>query len=170
MLDSFWDLFWYTLMVFAFVAYLMILFQVLGDLFRDRGMSGLGKTLWIIFLIVLPYLSVFVYLIARGPRHGGAAPRGAERGEAGDRPLHQGGGREVGCRTDRRRESTARRRHHHPGRVRHPQGKGAHLTRAAENGRQATIRCGENRCPSGLSQTASALLELMYVPVDGVLG
>ncbi|ANS31584.1 SHOCT domain-containing protein [Rhodococcus opacus] len=66
MLDSFWDLFWYTLMVFAFVAYLMILFQVLGDLFRDRGMSGLGKTLWIIFLIVLPYLSVFVYLIARG--------------------------------------------------------------------------------------------------------
>ena len=67
MLDSFWELIWYTLMVFAFVAYLMILFHVLGDLFRDRGMSGLGKTLWIIFLVVLPYLSVFVYLIARGP-------------------------------------------------------------------------------------------------------
>jgi len=67
MLDSFWELIWYTLMVFAFVAYLMILFHVLGDLFRDRGMSGLSKTLWIIFLIVLPYLSVFVYLIARGP-------------------------------------------------------------------------------------------------------
>ncbi|NDV10687.1 SHOCT domain-containing protein [Rhodococcus sp. IEGM 248] len=67
MLDSLWELIWYTLMVFAFVAYLMILFHVLGDLFRDRGMSGLGKTLWIIFLIVLPYLSVFVYLIARGP-------------------------------------------------------------------------------------------------------
>ena len=66
MLDSFWELIWYTLMVFAFVAYLMILFHVLGDLFRDRGMSGLSKTLWIIFLIVLPYLSVFVYLIARG--------------------------------------------------------------------------------------------------------
>ncbi|QSE87127.1 SHOCT domain-containing protein [Rhodococcus koreensis] len=67
MLDSLWELIWYTLMVFAFVAYLMILFHVLGDLFRDRGMSGLGKTLWIIFLVVLPYLSVFVYLIARGP-------------------------------------------------------------------------------------------------------
>ncbi|PBC39092.1 hypothetical protein CJ179_37475 [Rhodococcus sp. ACS1] len=67
MLDSLWELIWYTLMVFAFVAYLMILFHVLGDLFRDRGMSGLSKTLWIIFLIVLPYLSVFVYLIARGP-------------------------------------------------------------------------------------------------------
>lgn len=67
MLDSFWDLLWYTLLVFAFVAYLMILFQVLGDLFRDRTMSGITKTLWIIFLVVLPYLTAFVYLIARGP-------------------------------------------------------------------------------------------------------
>ncbi|PQP14390.1 SHOCT domain-containing protein [Rhodococcus opacus] len=67
MLDSFWDLIWYTLVVFAFVAYLMILFQVLGDLFRDRTMPGLTKTLWIIFLIVVPYLAAFVYLIARGP-------------------------------------------------------------------------------------------------------
>ncbi|MEE2032231.1 PLDc N-terminal domain-containing protein [Rhodococcus chondri] len=66
MLDSFWDLFWYTLMVFAFVAYLMLLFHIFGDLFRDRTTSGLGKTAWIIFLIVLPYLAVFVYLIARG--------------------------------------------------------------------------------------------------------
>ncbi|MDV7090029.1 SHOCT domain-containing protein [Rhodococcus sp. IEGM 248] len=67
MMDSFWDLLWYTLLVFAFVAYLMILFQILGDLFRDRKMSGIVKTLWIIFLIVLPYLTAFVYLIARGP-------------------------------------------------------------------------------------------------------
>lgn len=66
MLDSFWDLLWYTVMVFAFVAYLMILFQVLSDLFRDHTMSGLTKTLWIIFLVVLPYLAAFVYLVARG--------------------------------------------------------------------------------------------------------
>ncbi|AWK71761.1 hypothetical protein CBI38_09295 [Rhodococcus oxybenzonivorans] len=66
MMDSFWDLLWYTLVVFAFVAYLMILFQILGDLFRDRAMSGFTKTLWIIFLIVLPYITAFVYLIARG--------------------------------------------------------------------------------------------------------
>ncbi|TQC47994.1 SHOCT domain-containing protein [Rhodococcus sp. WS4] len=66
MLDSFWDLLWYTLVIFAFVAYLMILFQILGDLFRDRAMSGIVKILWIIFLIVLPYLAAFVYLIVRG--------------------------------------------------------------------------------------------------------
>lgn len=57
---------WYTLVIFAFVAYLMILFQILGDLFRDRAMSGIVKILWIIFLIVLPYLAAFVYLIVRG--------------------------------------------------------------------------------------------------------
>ncbi|MDT2007578.1 hypothetical protein FXW78_29755 [Rhodococcus opacus] len=46
----------------------MILFHILGDLFRDRVMSGIVKILWIIFLIVLPYLAAFVYLIVRGGR------------------------------------------------------------------------------------------------------
>lgn len=66
MLSSLWDLFWYTLMVFAFVAYLVILFQVLTDLFRDRNTSAIIKIVWVIFLVVLPYLTAFVYLIARG--------------------------------------------------------------------------------------------------------
>lgn len=66
MLDSFWDLLWYTIIVFAFVAYLIVLFQILLDLFRDHTVSGLGKTLWVIVLILLPYLSAFVYLIVRG--------------------------------------------------------------------------------------------------------
>ncbi|MFI5716170.1 PLDc N-terminal domain-containing protein [Nocardia sp. NPDC051750] len=66
MLDTFWELLWYTLLVFAFVAYLIILFHVVVDLFRDRKMSGIAKTLWIIFLVVLPYIAAFVYLIARG--------------------------------------------------------------------------------------------------------
>ncbi|WP_327151931.1 SHOCT domain-containing protein [Nocardia sp. NBC_01329] len=66
MLDTIWELLWYTLVVFAFVAYLIILFHVIADLFRDREMSGIVKTLWIIFLIVVPYITAFVYLIARG--------------------------------------------------------------------------------------------------------
>ncbi|WP_431970016.1 SHOCT domain-containing protein [Nocardia sp. bgisy134] len=65
-MDSFWDLLWYTIIVFAFVAYLIVLFQILVDLFRDHTVSGLGKTLWVIVLILLPYLSAFVYLIVRG--------------------------------------------------------------------------------------------------------
>ncbi|TQF69018.1 SHOCT domain-containing protein [Rhodococcus spelaei] len=66
MLDSIWDLFWYTLVVFAFVAYLLILFQVLTDLFRDRTMSSVARILWIIGLILLPYLTAFAYLLTRG--------------------------------------------------------------------------------------------------------
>ncbi|GAB6919711.1 SHOCT domain-containing protein [Rhodococcus erythropolis] len=66
MLDSFWDLLWYTLIVFAFVAYLLILFQIVGDLFRDRTMSAFARILWLIFLIAVPYLTAFLYILVRG--------------------------------------------------------------------------------------------------------
>lgn len=66
MWDSFWDFIWYSVVIFAFVAYLMILFYVLIDLFRDHATSGWIKAVWIFFLIVAPYLTMFVYLIARG--------------------------------------------------------------------------------------------------------
>ncbi|NGP07163.1 SHOCT domain-containing protein [Rhodococcus sp. 14C212] len=65
-MDSFWDYVWYTIIVFAFVAYLMVLFQILVDLFRDHTVSGFAKALWVIGLVLLPYLTAFVYLIARG--------------------------------------------------------------------------------------------------------
>ena len=52
--------------VFVFVAYLMVLFSILGDLFRDHTLSGWWKAVWIIFLIFVPFLTALVYLIARG--------------------------------------------------------------------------------------------------------
>jgi ABC-type multidrug transport system fused ATPase/permease subunit len=52
--------------IFVFAAWLMVLFTVVGDLFRDHGMSGLGKAVWIIFLIFVPFLGTLIYLIARG--------------------------------------------------------------------------------------------------------
>ncbi len=64
--SSFWGVLWYTILVFAFVAYLIVLFQVLTDLFRDHTLSAGYKVLWIIGLVVLPYLTAFVYVIARG--------------------------------------------------------------------------------------------------------
>lgn len=65
--DSFWGLLWYSVVVFAFVAYLIILFNIIVDLFwRDHRTSGWMKAVWVIFLIVFPYLTALVYLIARG--------------------------------------------------------------------------------------------------------
>jgi len=67
MWDSFWDYLWTGVVIFAFIAYLMILFNILVDLFwRDHKTSGVVKAIWVIFLILLPYLTALVYLIARG--------------------------------------------------------------------------------------------------------
>ena len=72
---SFGDIVWFIFITFVFVAYLMVLFAILGDLFRDRDTSGWLKAVWVIALIVFPYLSAFFYLIARGR---GMAERRAE--------------------------------------------------------------------------------------------
>ena len=55
-----------VLEVFLFAAWLMILFVVISDLFRDHEVSGWGKAAWTIFLIFVPFLATLIYLIARG--------------------------------------------------------------------------------------------------------
>ncbi|MCC2032549.1 SHOCT domain-containing protein [Microbacterium allomyrinae] len=64
---GFWDLIAWFFWVFVFVAYLMVIFSIIGDLFRDHTLSGGWKAVWIIFLIFVPFLTALVYLIARGP-------------------------------------------------------------------------------------------------------
>lgn len=65
--DAFWGLVWYSLVIFAFIAYLIILFNILVDLFwRDHKTSGWVKAIWVVFLVVFPYLTALVYLITRG--------------------------------------------------------------------------------------------------------
>ena len=51
---------------FLFFAWFMCLFWVLGDIFRSKDLGGGGKTVWVIFVIIVPWLGVLVYLIARG--------------------------------------------------------------------------------------------------------
>jgi ABC-type multidrug transport system fused ATPase/permease subunit len=63
---GFWDFLWLLFWTYIFVAYLMLLFHIFADVFRDRDMGGFAKALWVIFLIVAPFLSVLIYLIARG--------------------------------------------------------------------------------------------------------
>ena len=57
---------WDVLVIFAFVIWFWLLVVVFGDVFRRRDISGWGKAGWIILVIVLPYLGVFIYLIAEG--------------------------------------------------------------------------------------------------------
>lgn len=63
---DFWDFFWLMVYSFFFVAYLMVLFQVIADLIRDKELSGWWKALWMVFLIFVPVLTAFIYLVARG--------------------------------------------------------------------------------------------------------
>lgn len=63
---SFWDIIWFIIVSFAFVAYLMILFNIVTDLFRDKSVSGGMKAVWMIGLVFLPFLIAVIYLIVRG--------------------------------------------------------------------------------------------------------
>jgi len=64
--------------VFIFVLWFWLLITVLGDLIRRGDVSGLGKTVWVIVLILFPYLGVFIYLISQS---GGMAERNSQRAQ-----------------------------------------------------------------------------------------
>lgn len=51
---------------FLFFIWIMLLFRVFGDIFTSRDLSGVAKVLWLLFVVLLPYLGVFTYLIVRG--------------------------------------------------------------------------------------------------------
>jgi hypothetical protein len=65
-MSYFWDAVVLMASTFFFIAYLIILFQVIVDLFRDSGMGGGAKVLWIIGLIFVPLLTALIYVLARG--------------------------------------------------------------------------------------------------------
>jgi hypothetical protein len=67
---------------FLFFIWIWLLIIVFGDIFRSPDLSGWGKALWTIFIILLPYLGVFVYLIARGKKMGEHAAQQAAAQEA----------------------------------------------------------------------------------------
>ena len=65
-MDNLWDFVLWFFWIFVFVAYLMVLFSIIGDIFRDHDLNGWLKAIWILFLIFVPFLTALVYLIARG--------------------------------------------------------------------------------------------------------
>ena len=57
-----WSILWF----FLFFVFIMLIFQIFGDIIRSDDLSGWGKALWSIFIIFMPFLGIFVYVIARG--------------------------------------------------------------------------------------------------------
>jgi preprotein translocase subunit YajC len=75
----FLDVLWSMLVFFVWIAWFLLLFHVIADVFRRRDASGGKKTLWLIFLIFVPFLGVFIYLIANSDD---MARRSMEQAEA----------------------------------------------------------------------------------------
>jgi magnesium-transporting ATPase (P-type) len=63
---SFWDIVWFIVIFFAFATYLLVLFSIVADLFRDPQVSGGMKALWVVCLIFFTFITAIVYLIVRG--------------------------------------------------------------------------------------------------------
>jgi hypothetical protein len=73
------DLFWTTVMIFAWVLWFMLLWRVYGDLFARQDIGGLAKTGWVVLTFVIPYLGVFIYLVSQGRGMAERAARAVER-------------------------------------------------------------------------------------------
>lgn len=61
-----WEMIGWFFWTFVFIAYLMVIFMILGDIFRDASLNGWLKAVWVIFLLFVPFVTALVYLIARG--------------------------------------------------------------------------------------------------------
>ena len=75
----FLDIFWTMFIFFLFFIWLTILFRIFGDIFRRKDIGGGAKALWIIFVIVLPFLGVFIYLISQND---GMTQRAVDRAQS----------------------------------------------------------------------------------------
>ena len=79
------EVFLEMLYFFFFIIWIWLLIIVFADIFRSHDLSGWGKALWTIFVIILPYLGVFVYLIARGHK---MSEHTAQAAQAQDAAAH----------------------------------------------------------------------------------
>ena len=87
------DAFLTMLYFFLFIIWIWLLIMVFMDIFRSHDMSGWAKALWVIFIIILPFLGVLVYLIARGGKmHERAAQQAAAQQKAFDQYVQKAAG------------------------------------------------------------------------------
>lgn len=81
LLSNLWGVIAVVFVFFVYIAWLMALFSVLLDLFRDRELSGFAKAIWLLLLIAIPILTTLIYLIVRG---GGMGRRSAAQSQAAE--------------------------------------------------------------------------------------
>jgi len=94
------DIFWTMFEIFIFVIWIWLLIVVFSDIFRSHDMGGWAKALWVLFIIVLPYIGVLVYLIARGgSMHERAAAQMQQQQKAFDTYVRQAAGTSGGDNT-----------------------------------------------------------------------
>jgi type VI protein secretion system component VasK len=149
------DVFWSMIIFFVWVIWVLI------DVFRRHDIGGFAKALWLIFVVVLPWLGVLIYLIAE---HDGMRERSAKQAQAQqdqfDEYVRETAGR-VG-RRDRQGQGTARLRNDHPGGVRRDQGKGCLIGRRTPpvsrrlRDRLRGSACGAGRRRRGLAAAAAS--------------
>ncbi len=82
MSSNFWEILWLILSSFFLITYLIVLFHIIIDLFRDRDIGGFARAIWVIALIFLPMLTALVYLIARGEGMGRRAMQASQEAKA----------------------------------------------------------------------------------------
>jgi type VI protein secretion system component VasK len=85
-LNSFWDWIWLTLWIFALIVLIWVIIAIISDLFRNHESSGWVKALWIIFLIIAPWLAALIYLIVN---HKGMAERSIAAAEKAQKQQQQ---------------------------------------------------------------------------------
>jgi ABC-type multidrug transport system fused ATPase/permease subunit len=92
------DIFWTMLEFFLFFVWIWIIIMIFSDIFRSHDMKGWMKFLWVLVIIVLPFLGAFVYLIARGgSMHERAAQQAAQQQEAFNQYVRQTAGSSGGA-------------------------------------------------------------------------
>jgi hypothetical protein len=87
------DLFWTMLEIFMFVIYLWLMIAIFSDIFRSHDMGGVAKMIWVLFIIILPFLGILAYLILRGSTmHERVAAQAAHQQKAFDDYIKQTAG------------------------------------------------------------------------------
>lgn len=82
MSSNFWEVLWLILSTFFLITYLIVLFQIIVDLFRDREIGGFARTIWVIALIFVPMLTALAYLLTRGSGMGRRQIQAAQEARA----------------------------------------------------------------------------------------